>query len=245
MDNERARWGIWIDVEGFSNLWSAGDLALRGLGQLTQLIFDAGRKCYPRDGERLFAHQMGDAFYIASDFHEDSLDRCAALAIVLMRGMTEVGCVARASIAEGDLADYSGCRPRDVQAAAQRSGDSDIVSLGDGLMTLQAVMGQGLINTVTLDKLTNTKGAILTIAAANVDRLSAGFITRKLEDAPKIHAIDWIHSESDRIEEILARSEFPSPPPEALAQRLVDYVAKHGLQPRWSDPTFRYVGLGT
>lgn len=51
-----------------------------------------------------------------------SLDRCAALAIVLMRGMTEIGCVARASIAEGELADYSGCRPRAVQAEAHRNG---------------------------------------------------------------------------------------------------------------------------
>ena len=115
MDRERGRWGIWIDVEGFGNLWSAGDLALRGLGQLTRMIFAIGRKSYPREGERLFAHQLGDAFYIASDFHEENLDRCIALAIVLMRGMTEVGCVARASIAEGDVADYSGCRPREVQ----------------------------------------------------------------------------------------------------------------------------------
>lgn len=144
------RWGIWVDVEGFSNLWSAGNLALRGLGRLTELIFTIGRECYPRDADRLFAHQTGDGFYITSDCHEPSLDRCAALAVVLMRGMTDVGCVARVSIAEGDLADYSGCRPRAVQAEVARTGDTDLVSLGDGLMTLQAVMGQGLINTVTL-----------------------------------------------------------------------------------------------
>lgn len=243
MDQEKKSWGIWIDVEGFGNLWSAGDLALRGLGQLTSLIFEIGRKCYPRDGERLFAHQMGDAFYIASDFHEESLDRCAALAIVLMRGMTETGCVARASIAEGDLADYSGCRPREVQAEAHRNGDSDVVALGDGLMTLQAVMGQGLINAVTLDKLTNTKGSIVTIAAANTDRLSPGFVTRELPDAPAIVAIDWIHSTSGRIDEIVQRTGLPDPTPETLARRLADYVAQHGLQPKWSIPTYRYAGL--
>jgi len=237
------RWGIWIDVEGFSNLWSAGDLALRGLGQLTSLIFDIGRKCYPRDGERLFAHQMGDAFYIASDFHEKSLDRCAALAIVLMRGMTEIGCVARASIAEGGMADYSGCRPREVQAEAHRNGESDVVTLGDGLMTLQAVMGQGLINAVTLDKLTFTKGSIVTIAAANVDRLSPGFVTRDLVDATGIAAIDWVHSTSERIDEIVRRAGIANPAPETLARRLTDYVARHGLQDKWSGPTFRYAGL--
>lgn len=243
MDQEKGRWGIWIDVEGFSNLWSAGDLALRGLGQLTSLIFEIGGKCYPRDGERLFAHQMGDAFYIASDFHEESLDRCAALAVVLMRGMTDIGCVARASIAEGDMADYSGCRPREVQAEAHRSGESDVVALGDGLMTLQAVMGQGLINAVTLDKLTNTKGAILTIEAADAGRLSPGFVTRELADAPGIVAIDWVHSSSQRIDEIVGRANLPNPSSETLAQRLTDYVAQHGLKPKWSDPTFRYAGI--
>ncbi|WP_066798596.1 hypothetical protein [Sphingomonas soli] len=244
MDEEKGRWGIWIDVEGFSNLWSAGDLALRGLGQLTSLIFEIGRKCYPRDGERLFAHQVGDGFYIASDFHEVSLDRCAALAIFLMRGMTEIGCVARASIAEGDLADYSGCRPREVQAEAHRNGDSDVVSLGDGLMTLQAIMGQGLINAVALDKLTNTKGAIVTIEAAKVGRLSSGFISRALEEAPAIMAIDWVHSTSPRIDEIAERTGLSSPSPETLARRLIDYVAQHSLQPKWSNPTFRYAGVG-
>ena len=245
MDREKGRWGIWIDVEGFSNLWSAGDLALRGLGQLTHLIFEIGRKSYSRDGERLFAHQMGDAFYISSDFHEESLDRCAAIAIVLMRGMSEIGCVARASIAEGDMADYSGCRPRDVQDEADRNGDSDVVALGDGLMTLQAVMGQGLINAVTLDKLSNTKGSIVTIAAANAGRLSPGFITRELADAPAIVAVDWVHSTSARIGEIVRRAGLPDPTPETLARRLADYVAQHGLGPKWSNPTFQYAGINS
>lgn len=243
MDEEKRRWGIWIDVEGFSNLWSAGDQALRGISQLTRLIFEIGRKCYPRDGERLFAHQMGDAFYIASDFPEESMDRCAALAVVLMRGMTDIGCVARASIAEGDMADYSGCRPREVQAETHRSGDSDVVSLGDGLMTLQSVMGQGLINAVTLDKLTNTKGAIVSIEAANAGRLSPGFITREVEETSAIVAIDWVHSKSERIDEILERAGLPTLSSEALAQRLKDYVALHGLQLKWRNPTFRYAGL--
>lgn len=243
MSAEKGRWGIWVDVEGFSNLWSAGDLALRGLGQLTQLIFEIGRKCYPRDGDRIFAHQIGDGFYIASDVHEESLDRCAALAIVLMRGMTDIGCVARAAIAEGDMADYSGCRPREVQAEAHRNGDLDTVALGDGLMTLQAVMGQGLINAVTLDKLSNTKGAIVTIAAANVGRLSPGFISRPLEEAPQIAALDWVHSYSQRIEEILDRASLKRLPPDVLAQRLTDYVEQQGLKAKWSEPTIRYAGL--
>jgi hypothetical protein len=166
MTETEQRWGIWIDVEGFSKLWSAGDLALRDLTRLTDLIFAIGRECYPRDKDRFFAHQIGDGFYIASDFHEESLDRCAAIAVVLMRAMTDACCVARASIAEGDLTDYSGCRPRAVQAEAASNGDPDLVALGDGLMTLQAVVGQGLINAVTLGKLTDTKGSLVSASHA-------------------------------------------------------------------------------
>lgn len=237
------RWGIWVDVEGFSALWSAGDLALRGLCQLTSLIFTIGRECYPRDGDRLFAHQIGDGFYIASDFHEPDLDRCAALAVVLMRGMTDAGCVARASIAEGDLADYSGCRPRAVQDAAARHGDSDVVALGDGLMTLQAVMGQGLINAVTLDKLTDTKGALLCISAENARRLSDGFVTRPLGARDGIVAIDWVHAASPRIDEIVTRTGLHDLTPADLARRLETYVADHAMPARWREPTFCYAGL--
>ena len=243
MSESEARWGIWVDVEGFSNLWSAGDLALRGLGRLTELIFTVGRQCYPHNEDRIFAHQIGDGFYITSDFHEPSLDRCAALAVVLMREMMAVGCVARASIAEGDLADYSGCRPRVVQAEAARNGESDLVSLGDGLMTLQAVMGQGLINAVTLDKLANTKGSLVTISSDNAQRLSNGFVTRPLAAAKDIVAIDWIHSDADRIDEIVERTGLGGAAPAEYVGRLNSYIVIHSLSAAWSGPSLHYAGL--
>ncbi len=34
MDDAGERWGLWIDIEGFSNLWSASELAPRGLNHL-------------------------------------------------------------------------------------------------------------------------------------------------------------------------------------------------------------------
>lgn len=238
------RWGIWVDVEGFSKLWSAGDLALHGLRRLTSLIFDIGRKCYPREPDRLFAHQVGDGFYIASDFHEASLDRCAAIAAVLMRGMLEAGCVARASIAEGDLADYSGCRPRAVQVEAARNGETDLVALGDGLMTLQAIMGQGLINAVTLDKVSDTKGSLVCISAEQARRLSSGFVTRALNEPGTIVAIDWIHSVSPRIDEIIDRTGLTRLDPIELNRRLRKYVEEQELPARWSEPTFHFAGIG-
>lgn len=243
MDEDHLRWGIWIDVEGFGNLWSASSLALRGLNHLMGMIFEVGSRCYPDDPNRLFAHQIGDGFYIASDFHETSLDRCAALAIHLMRGMTSVGCVARASIAEGALADYGGCRPRAIQAELARTSESDAVGLGSGLMTLQAVMGQGIINAVAIDKTARTSGALLMIEALKRDRLSDGFVVRTLEKNEEIAAIDWIHSTTPILDEIEAMLGAPPVTVGDLEHRLTDYIAHHGLPPTWSEPTLRHVGL--
>jgi hypothetical protein len=243
MDEGAPRWGIWIDVEGFGNLWSGGDLALRGLQHLTRMIFSIGTLCYPDDPDRLFAHQIGDAFYVASDFHEPSLDRCAAIAVALMRGMTAIGCVARATIAEGDIADYAGCRPTEVQAAAIRDGESDVVRLGSGLMTLQAVMGQGLIDAVVLDKVAATKGAVLLVAAAARERLSLGFLTRPLVSSNDILAIDWVHSASPHIDRIAAATGFGGDGPAILRERIEAYVGRHRLPPGWCDSTLRFAGL--
>lgn len=242
MDHSQ-RWGIWIDVEGFSNLWREGDLALLGLRRLTAMIFAVGEKCFPDHDHRLFAHQNGDAFYISSDFHEPSLDRCAAIAVVLMRGMTEVGCVARASIGEGPLADYAGCRPPEVQAAVIREGASHFARLGAGLMTLQSTMGLGLIDAYRLDKRADTKGAILLIEEALRGRLSSGFATRRLERTPDILAIDWVHSSSPLIDSIASKVGFGAESPATLQGRLEAYVAGHRLSAKWSEPTFRYAGL--
>jgi len=227
-------------------LWSAGDLARRGLNRLMDLIFTIGRQCYPHDPERLFAHHMGDAFYIASSLHEERLDRCASIVIALMRGMTEIGCVARASIAEGSIADYSGTRPRKIQEASLKDGDQHVISLGEGIMTLQSVMGQGLINAVTIDKLASNalcKGSLLLIPTEMASRLSKGFVLRQLPAAPDISAVDWIHSTSSILDAIENELGVARAAPSDFEARLKTYVAHHGMKSTWSGPTFEFAGV--
>jgi hypothetical protein len=207
------------------------------------LIYAIGTKCFPDDPERLFAHQIGDGFYIASDFQEPNLDRCVAIAVTIMRGMIEAGCVARGSIAEGALGDYPECRPREIRAAAVRDGDSDVVSLGMGLMTLQAVMGQGIINAVTLDKLARAKGSLLIIEATKASRLSPGFMLRPIEEDGHLLALDWVHSRSPLIDQISYQASIPSRAPEELAERIQNYITEQGLGPNWSEATMRFGGL--
>lgn len=237
------RWGIFIDVEGFSKLWGQDDLGLRALMHLTSLVFRIGDRAFPDAPERLFAHQGGDAFYIASDLHESSLDRCAAVAIVLMRGMLELGFASRAALGEGPVGDYAGCRPPEVREAAVRDEDTDLVRMGQGLMTLQPVLGEGIINAVGLDKRIKLKGSIV-IAAANArERLADGFISRAVDGYPGVIALDWIHSASPLIDDIARRIESGGSTPTELEDQLRAYVAYHCLSEMWLRPTFRYAGL--
>lgn len=119
------RWSIWIDIEGFSTLWDRGNKAILGLRAAMEGIYQIGTRIYHADPDRLFAHQFGDGFIIVADFHEPQLDRCAAIAIALMRHVSG----ARPAIAEGAFADISGLWPMAIQAAAVRDGADDRVAV--------------------------------------------------------------------------------------------------------------------
>lgn len=237
------RWGIFIDIEGFSRLWFQDELGLRALFHLTRLVFAVGSEAFPRVPERLFAHQGGDAFYIASDFSEPSLDRCAAIAIVLMRGMLEQGFVARAAIGMGPIGDYAGCRPPEVRAAAVRNDDTDLARMGEGLMTLQSVLGAGIIDAVGLDKRVKLKGSMLVVEDDARAFLSEGFIDYPVEEYPGVMALDWIHSTSPLIDDIVRAIGHGGADPADLRDRLRAYVVDHQRPEFWSEPTLRFVGL--
>lgn len=202
----RPRWSIWIDIEGFSKLWEDGGLALAGLRALMSGIYAIGNKVYTDDGDRLFAHQFGDGFVIVGDFHEEALDRCVAIAVVLMRHVATSGCLARAAVAEGDFADYSGCWPKEIRQEIANLQSNDTVFLGSGIMTLLPVMGTALINANKLDSGNCVKGAVLTIASKDADRIAKGFPRRVSATDGRFTMIDWVHAASPFIDEIVAQS---------------------------------------
>jgi hypothetical protein len=234
---EGRRWSIWIDIEGFSTLWPRGNLAVLGLRALMRGIFLLGTRLYTSDGDRLFAHQFGDGFVIVADFHEPELDRCAAIAVALMRFVTHAGCTARAAIAEGEFADISGLWPREIQEAEQRSGADDVVTLGSGLMTLLPVMGTALINANKLDSRNPLKGAVLSIATVDVARLSAGFACRAVPGLPEISTIDWVHAVVPLLDTIARAAGVGRAEAEAEAA-IRAYVAAETPPARWIADTF-------
>lgn len=239
------RWSIWIDIEGFSVLWGKGDLAMGGLRALMSGIFAIGTRAYAGgDGERLFAHQFGDGFVIVGDFHEAALDRCAAIAVALMRHVTTAGCVARAAIAEGEFSDYSGCWPKEIRLKVEKEQSDDVVGLGSGLMTLLPVMGTALINANKLDSGNKVKGAVLTIGTVDAVRVSASFPRRESNEAPNLTMIDWVHATSPFIDEIVARAGIAPISQALLDASIRSYIADQpALTPAWIAGTTLYASL--
>ena len=222
------RWSIYIDIEGFSALWEKEDQILWSLGELMRAIFRIGRQCYPREPDRLFAHQFGDGFIIVSDFHEDSLERCVTIAVAIMRHVAGSGRLARAAIAEGKLSDIQGCYPQEVRDCLE--GDHT-VSLHMGLMTLTSVMGTALIRAVGVDKVA-PRGPLLTAHASKVPRLGAAVPWIQIDDTNLI-SIDWIHMRTEQLTLLQRDAGLDAPSADYLEQFLKNYCTAHAVPAEW------------
>ncbi len=157
------RWSIYIDIEGFSALYSEESHVLNSLGILAEGILFIGRKHCPKTPERLFAHQTGDGFIIVGEFGAEVLDQPLAISMALLRHVAKSGRYAKAAISQGEFADVLGCFPPSVADAAAAGKDGHI-DLGEGLMTLFPVMGTALIRAVNLAR-ESPSGPLLTVAS--------------------------------------------------------------------------------
>jgi hypothetical protein len=236
-------WSIWIDIEGFSKLWSKGDAGLNGMNSLITAIHAIGTNCFPDQFSRIFAHQFGDGFVIVSTFREEKLDRCAAAAISLMRYVSESGCMARAAIAEGQFADISGCWPKHIRDELSRSDRDNGIHIGMGLMTLIPVMGTALINANKLDKANTLRGSVLTLESCNLARLTGGFKFERVPCKPDLAIIDWVNSNHPFITEIGSNSGLHIPDSAKTASNLNRYIEDIKAHPElsdWSENSIRY-----
>lgn len=250
MDSEAAepihaeRWTIYIDIEGFSSQWEQGDDALCSLSDLMLGIHRIGTRCYPEEPDRLFAHQYGDGFAIVSSFHEQSLTRCVCIAVALMRHVAAGKCFARAGIAEGQMADITGCYPQEVLADREgnrtvdlgggmkiRHEEGSTVRMRAGLMTINSVMGSGLIRANKVDKLA-PRGPLLSIQTAKAHRIGDGFnITR--DQRTEVSVIDWVHAASPTIQHIQSSASLRAPDASTLEKSLLQYCGEQSVPDEW------------
>ena len=231
-------WSIYFDIEGFSARWDEGTQVLYSLGDLMRAIFRLGHYCYPREPDRLFAHQFGDAFLIVSDFYEESLERCATVEVAVMRHVANSGCFASAAISEGQHADVMLCYPEEVLECL----DEDLtVSLGAGKMTISPVMGTALIRAAGLNKVA-PRGPLLIIDSANSSRLGSSVPFMPMGETAYT-SIDWVHMDSALLTSLQETSSLDSPSPDELEVMLADYCREQPVSDEWRSSVHEYLGV--
>jgi hypothetical protein len=206
------RWAIWIDIEGFSNIFKRNETqAIRALGELMEALYRIGSSIFSKDGERLFIHQFGDGFVIVSDFTENSPDRPIAICISLMRHLLSKGFVSKSSISTGSFSDISSCYPQEVLDASQ---DRRHIKLGRGIMTILPVMGTAL---VAAHKLANKRrGSVLIFDSS----LFSDLLDQVIISSGEPVSVDWIHSNPKIICEICEKANLKYLKPE-IAEELM------------------------
>jgi hypothetical protein len=236
----KARWSIYVDMQGFSELFDKENQILLSLSELMRAIYRVGTIAYPLVPDRLFAHQTGDGFVIVSDFHEPSPMRAIAIAIVLLRRVASTGRFARAAISEGELADIVGCYPREVTANRDQTGG--VVILGEGLMTLFPIMGTALIRAFALEK-REPPGPLLLLDGQFSNRLPTDLAVERIGNAADAPAsIDWIHSKIPLVSQIWPQSGFPDISDKEIEEKLIRYQQLFKLC-KWAESLRRFLKL--
>jgi hypothetical protein len=193
------KWSLFVDIEGFSQMFQTGDggRGLRLLRDLTRDLFKMGREFYPGESDRLFIYNFGDGFSVHPDFGDETLTRPVAIGIALMRLTLKRGGVARVSISQGSMTDILDCFPGEVI----REKRDNTVSLGaGGLMTLNQVMGEGLINAYGVSKLEPKGPRILLDKNFPQAALPSNIHLTTWKDS---FEVDWVYSEMDLANQII------------------------------------------
>jgi len=232
------RWAVYVDIEGFGELYRREASALATLRCLIEGVYLAGSRAFPKSPDRLFAHHVGDGFILVSEFGSQTLDVPICLAIGILRHVASTGWFCKAAVAEGDFADIRGCYPEVLREA-----DHDAcgrVALGDGLLTTLPVMGTALIRAVGISK--KASGALLLVDAKDRDRVS----TFRSQEVPKraVVAIDWIHSEPPCVRELQQLSCLKAPTAAELERSLTAYCESEHVSTAWKENTRRFLGIG-
>ena len=231
------RWIINIDIEGFSVLWEKEEKVLLSLGKLMHAISQIGKRCFPESPERLFAHQIVDGFLIASNYHEDNLERAVTIAVALMQHVAASGYLTKTAITEGDLSDIQSCYPRDKMDIREHR----TVSLGMGLMTLFPVMGTAFTRIKKVVE-NSPSGPLLTIEKSKAKRIASYIPTCPIE-GKDIVSIDWVHMKAKWLSEIQKCAQLSAPSPSELETMLADYCSQHELPIAWTSNIGLYLGV--
>lgn len=209
------------------------------LGALMDGLYSIGNKCFPETPERLFAHQIVDGFIIVSEFGSQSLENPVCIAISLMRHLLISGGVAKATIAEGEFADITGCYPKYIIDDMDLHGR---VPLGEGIMTLFTVMGTALIRAVGVKNI-SPSGSLLLVNKSLRKRLPQDIPFVDIDD--NLISIDWIHAKHNKLDNIQQKANLKSTSIYNLEEKLELYMKHNSLKKTWKDNTRKLLSMKT
>jgi hypothetical protein len=222
------RWGISIDIEGFSSLYEESEEgksnpAIWALHQLMDAIIKIGTHVYLGDHDRICAHQFGDGFIIVSDSEESDSSRCIAIATSLMRHMTMNGFAAKAAISIGDLVSITGCYPNTV-----RFSKCGTITLGRGVLTTIPVMGTTLTKAYKL--LNHVHGNVLVVDQQAFESIPDSMITSRCEQN-NCFFIEWRTDSNQLAHEISKKSGLDYGDRKTLLSLFEEYIQKKPRPP--------------
>ncbi len=227
----RNRWSIWIDVEGFSNLYRKNSSqAILHLNELMASLYRIGVHVFSESPDRLFIHQFGDGFIVVSDFPEKEPTRPLAICIAIMRHLLKKGVTTKAAIAAGDWGDISSCYPDEVIKVAQ---DRRFLRIGQGIMTIIPVMGMALI---AAHKLSGTdNGALLLLDTS----FFSGIPNEIIYKSGTASTIDWIHTELPDVESICKKASLDNLTTKEAEELIKSYINENSdsLPKNWVERT--------
>lgn len=227
------RWGIYVDVEGFSAIYRADkNRALHALRELMEALYWVGRSVFAN--ERIFIHQFGDGFVVVSNGPEKTPERLVAMSIAVMRHLIARGVTTKAAISTGDFSDIFGCYPEDIQAIAEHH--RYVTLRAGGLMTIIPVMGSALIAPYKLSDARH--GAVLLLETGAFDKVPDGIITRSRSPI----MIDWIHSDFPLVKTVCESSGLVFVEPSVAEKHLRTYLGHNRLSKRWVTTTLESMG---
>jgi hypothetical protein len=252
-------WALFIDVEGFSPIFKKDrERAIIMLGHLMQGLYRIGTRLFSYYPQRLFIYQFGDGFLVCPQpgLRNDFL-RPVGIAIGLMHSVLLQGGVLKAAIAFGEIADIFGCYPKEIQDAmyprnkmlqeAFSSLNSDlvetlsqdntiknredgIVPIGDGLMSINQIMGTALINAYGAAKgRCAPRGPVLILhhELGKDIRSQLQKMQIKTYRCDDHICINWIHSEIALVKTILEEIGVSPPDKDILCDHLNKYIARN------------------
>lgn len=225
-------WSLFIDVEGFSSIYKRDQArGLKLLSIMGEFIYETGNKVYPNVGERLFAYQLGDGFVIVPERVNDS-KRAISIAMALMRCFVLSGGVARAAVATGSISDVLSC------FSFAKNGKSAF-PMGEGLMVLNPVMGDAVINAYKLERIA-VKGPLLFIDQKLISELNGSRVIfdRHCEEA---YSVNWINSRDYETDKIMSVLGFGSSSSEIISEALEKYMMGNRLDGRWVESAKRLI----